>query len=258
MVVELMHRDRSTAGRLAFVASLLCSLAAGAAPRSHLVVSYREGRLTTHAQATPAHEVFSAIARETGVRFVVDSEISSVPITIDVDGMELERGIQKVVAAVRPAVALFDRDAKGGARLGQVALFGAGKAPERAKVAVYGADLAPIAPASVPAPDPMQSMIGAGVPGQTAEKLIELDARMHDLQSAPVPGSNRPEDLSATSREYIPMLVASGMSPERAIQVLLMADLHRETVNEMWEAGGGRPGKFASEFEMPADDPSYP
>lgn len=251
---------RSTVRTIAFIALLpvlLFSLVSSAAPGSHLGIRYREGRLTIHAEATPANEVFTAIAEQTGVRFVFDSEIRAVPITIDIEDMELERAIGKVVCAVRPAVAMFHRgDSNSEPRLDRVALLGPGKAPEGG---VYDVEPAPMAPASMPTPDVMQSLIEAGVPGQTAQKLIDLDAEMHKLQTPPVPGSYRPEDLSPTSREYIQTLVDRGMSTERAVQVLLLGERHRETLNEMWQLGGGRPGKFASRSgEIPADDPVYP
>ena len=125
---------------------ILLSAVAAAAPGSHLDIRYREGRLTIHAQSTPANEVFAAITEETGVRFVVDSEIRSALITIDIDDMELERGIQKMVRAVRPAAAMFQRrDANGETRLEQVALFGPGKAPEGGQAAVHEAESEPIA-----------------------------------------------------------------------------------------------------------------
>ena len=157
---------------MVFVASLLFPLVAAAAPGSHLEIRYREGRLTIHAEAIPANEVFTAIAEDTGVRFVIDSEIRPVPITIDFDDLELERGIHKVVRAVRPAVAMFHgRDANGESRLARVDLFGPGKAPERREPV----ESAPVAPASMPTPD-VQSMIDPGSLEYSAQKRIDRNA----------------------------------------------------------------------------------
>jgi len=207
---------------------ILLSTVAAAAPGSHLDIRYREGRLTIHAQSTPANEVFAAITEETSVRFVVDSEIRSALITIDIDDMELERGIRKVVRAVRPAAAMFHHgDANGETRLEQVALFGPGKAPEGGQAAVLEAESEPITAASMPTPDVMQSLIEAGVPEEAAQGVIDLNAEMEKLRATPVSGSDRP-----TPRDQLQTLVDRGVSMERAMQMLLFEERRRETLKE--------------------------
>ncbi|MGH7819708.1 MAG: hypothetical protein ACREQ9_08040, partial [Candidatus Binatia bacterium] len=215
---------------------IFASAAAGASPD----VRFEEGKLWVTSREVPAPEVFSAIAEKTGVRIVIDKELRPAPLTIRIEGMELERAIRNVVGAI-PEVAghtmSYTKEPSGAPRLAEVSIFGPGKALS-AGTNVYEATSPPV----FPTPDlqeRMDRMIEAGVPRETAEKVLELTAEVQRLQATPEPGSYRPDDLSAASREQLQPLIDRGVPVERAVQMLLLQEKYQETLKELSSMPGG-------------------
>ncbi|MGH7821546.1 MAG: hypothetical protein ACREQ9_17415, partial [Candidatus Binatia bacterium] len=95
-----MKSDRSF---LALGAALLAAALAVSAGTPAVTVKFQAGKLSLRANSAPAADVFSAVAEKTGIRFVVDSEIKPGPITIDIDGMALERAIRNLLTEMPQA-----------------------------------------------------------------------------------------------------------------------------------------------------------
>jgi hypothetical protein len=244
----------------AFALTIVADLALEA--RAETVhVQFQDGKLSLAAIAAPAADVFKAIADKTGVRFVVDSEVKPGPITIDLDAMPLERAIRNILAAIPQAAGhtmTYAREPRGEPLLVQVTLFGPGKAPAERGSTVYsasdrsievlgdrpGARLA-TAPAVLPTPDleeRKEKMIQAGVPRETAERVIKLTRDVQNLQATPAPGSYRPEDLSPASREQLQPLLDRGVPLDRAVQMLLLQERYQQTLKKLQNTpGGGAP-----------------
>jgi hypothetical protein len=245
----------------AATAALACLalLAASAVPArgDGVRAQYRDQKLWVRAVAAPAAQVLSAVAGETGVRFVMDSEIKPGPITIDIDGMALERAIRSLVGQVSGAAGhtmTYARGADGRPHLTQVTLYGPGKAPAEGSSVVYGSDPAP---APVPTPDlqeRMRKMVEAGVPHETAEKVIDLTRDVQQLQATPAPGTYRPEDLSPASREQLQPLIERGVPMERAVQMLLLQERYKDTLGELSKI----PGANAATIPSPPLGPAAP
>ncbi len=209
-------------------------------------VQYGGGKLSVSAESAPAAEVLSAIAAKTGVRFVLDPEVKPGPVTIDIVGMDLERAIRNLVTQVSGTAGhtmTYVPAAGGRPRLTQVTLYGPGKTPSEGSSVVYDAEPTPAtAPATGPTPDlqeRMQKMLDAGVPQETAEKVIDLTRQVQLLQATPLPGSYRPEDLSAAGREQLQPLIERGVPMERAVQMLLLQERYQETLKELGRVPGG-------------------
>src|SRR5947207_975680 len=129
------------------------------------------------------------------------------PITIELEAMPLERAIRNLVTAIPQAAGhtmTYAHGGKGAPKLVQVSLFAKGQAPS-GDATVYTASAEP-APLVLPTPDleeRMDKMIQAGVPRETAEKVIGLTREVQKLQATPAPGSYRAEDLSPAMREQL-------------------------------------------------------
>ncbi|MGH7858143.1 MAG: hypothetical protein ACREQY_12530 [Candidatus Binatia bacterium] len=224
------------------LAVLAFGLLEGSAVAAPAAVRFENGKLWVTSRAVAAPDVFSAIAEKTGVRFVIDKELRPAPLTVQIEGMELERAIRNIVGAI-PEVAghtmSYTKEASGDARLSEVSIFGPGKALS-AGTNIYEASGA--GPPSFPTPDlreRMDRMIEAGVPRETAEKVLELTAEVQRLQESPEPGSYRPEDLSAASREQLEPLIDRGVPMERAVQMLLLQEKYQDTLKELSNMPGG-------------------
>jgi hypothetical protein len=130
----------------------------------------------------------------------------------------------------------------GEARLTAVTIYGPGKAPAGSAANVYEATGAAPTPAPFATPDlreRMEKMIEAGVPRETAEKVIALTQEVQKLQATPEPGSYRPEDLSPASREQLQPLIERGVPMERAVQMLLLQEKYQDTLHELSTVQGG-------------------
>jgi hypothetical protein len=225
-------------GRAAVVLGALASLAGAAEPR----VRFEDGKLWVFSQAVSAPDVFSAIAEKTGIRFVIDKELKPAPLTIRIEGMELERAIRNIVGAL-PEVAghtmSYSREASGDARLAEVSIFGPGKAISSGTNVYEASSSSPLA---LPTPDlqeRMDRMIEAGVPRETAEKVLELTTEVQKLQATPEPGSYDPDDLSPATREQLQPLIDRGVPMERAVQMLLLQERYQDTLKELSNMPGG-------------------
>src|SRR5215510_5389928 len=134
-------RPRIASARVASaVALMIIAALALAASAETLHVQFEGGKLSLVARAAPVANVLKAIADETGVRFVVDSEVKPGPITIDLDAMPLERAIRNLLTAIPQAAGhtmTYARDPRGETLLVQVTLFGPGKAPAESAATVY-------------------------------------------------------------------------------------------------------------------------
>ena len=240
-----MSRFRSA--RILVLATLLSGLAGIVAAASPSVrVQFQDGKLTLSARAAAAPDVFKAVAEKTGVRFVVDSEIKPGPITIELEAMPLERAIRNLIVAVPQAAGhtmTYGRGRRGTPQLVEVTLFGPGKAPGEGSSTVYAASGESVAPAVLPTPDleeRMDKMVQAGVPRETAERVIALTREVQKLQATPAPGSYRPEDLSPAMREQLQPLVDRGVPMERAVQMLLLQERYQETLKDLSKIPGAQ------------------
>jgi hypothetical protein len=211
-------------------------------------VRFEEGRLWVSCRETPVPDLFAEIARATGIRIAVDRELHPAPVTVRVEGLDLERALRNLVAAVPEAAGhtmSYERTTDGSTRLTSVAIFGPGKAPAGTGVYEPGA-------ASIAAPDPeerLRRMLEAGVPRETAEKVIELAAEVQKLQATPEPGAYRPEDLSPESRQQLQPLLDRGVPMERAVQMLLLQEKYRRTLEELSTLQGRTPSTSSGEQE---------
>ena len=224
------------------VAAVATAVFATPAPGQNLRVRYENGLLSLSSRGVPAPEVFSAIADEAGVRFVIDKELKPASVTMEIVDMEIERAIRNVVS-VMPGVAghtmSYQNVPDGEPRLSQVSIYGPGKSSAGGDV--YEAT----APLPIPTPDlqeRMDRMIEAGVPRETAEKVVELTAEVQRLQATPPPGSYSPDDLSEASREQLQPLIDRGVPMERAVQMLLLQEKYQDTLRDLSEIQGSVPG----------------
>jgi hypothetical protein len=210
-----------------------------AAAEASVRAVYKDGKLTLTARRAPAADVLKAVGEKTGVRFVVDAEIKPDPMTIDLDAMPLERAIRNLVAAIPQAAGhtmTYGRSRHGAIQLVQVTLFGPGKTTLGGSSTVYAASAQPGAPVAEPTPDlddRREKMIQAGVPRDTAERVIYLTREVEKLKATPVPGTYRPQDLSPASRDQLQALIDRGVPMERAVQTLLLQERYQETLKDV-------------------------
>jgi hypothetical protein len=234
-------KSRKSPARFVQSAALLAGILAFAAGAPRITVQFHGGKLSLRTNAAPAADVFSAVAEKTGIRFVVDSEIKPGPISIDIDGMELERAIRNLLNEVPQAAGhtmSYAPGPGGEPRLKQVTLYGPGKAPSEVGATVYQAsqEVSTPGPLALPTPDleeRMRKMIDAGVPRETAEKVMTLTREVQQLQATPAPGTFHPEDLSPATREQLQPLIDRGVPMERAVQMLLLQERYQETLKDL-------------------------
>jgi hypothetical protein len=231
--------------------TLVCGAARGAlaAPMDPASIRFENGKLWLNVRDAPAADLLKAVAQKTGVRFVVDAEVNPGPISLALDGMPLERAIRNLVAAMPQAAGhtmAYAPTKQGGTRLVKVTLFGPGKTTAGARSAVYGDGEEPrtasaASPGALPTPnldDRMDKMLAAGVPRETAEKVIRLTKEVQQLQQTPKPGAFKPEDLTADSREKLQPLVDRGVPMERAVQMLLLQERYQDTLKDLQTTPG--------------------
>jgi len=207
---------------IALIATLCLSARAAS-----LETRFENGKLWVSAHKVGAPELFADVAAKTGVRFVIDSELRPPPLTVDIDGKDLERAIRMLIADVPGAAghAMAYQPGKP-PRLKEVSIFGAGKAPSSMNADVYEAGTSP-------APDldkQQREMIAAGVDPHTAGSIKTLGKAFLGLGSTPAPGSYRPEDLSPELRAKIPTLLQNGFTTEQAVQQLTLQQEYREAM----------------------------
>ena len=204
---------------------------------------FKDGKLTLNARQAPAADVLKVVAEKTGVRFVVDAEIKPGPITIDLDAMPLERAIRNLIATIPQAAGhtmTYGRGPRGTPHLVEVGLFGPGKATAESGSTVYAGAGESRTPVVLPTPDleeRMDKMIQAGVPRETAERVISLTREVQKLQATPAPGSYRPEDLSPASRDQLQPLIDRGIPMERAVQMLILQERYQEMLKDLSRVG---------------------
>lgn len=226
-------RSATKAASSALAVAVL-AVAAGAAP---LVVRFDGVKLWVSCQSLPASQLFKALAEKTGVRFALDADIKNGAVTLDLQGLPLERAVRAIAAAVPEAAGhtmSYARQENGEARLTAVSIYGAGKAPAGGGPAVFAA--AGNTPIPFPTPDlqeRLDQMIAAGVPRETAEKVVALTQEVQKLQATPEPGSYRAEDLSPASREQLQPLLDRGVPIERAVQMLLLQEKYQDTLKDL-------------------------
>jgi hypothetical protein len=213
------------------------------ATASSVRAHFKDDKLTLNARQAPAADVLKVVAEKTGVRFVVDAEIKPGPITIDLDAMPLERAIRNLIATIPQAAGhtmRYDRGPRGTSHLVEVGLFGPGKTTAESGSTVYAGAGESHTPVVVPTPDleeRMDKMIQAGVPRETAERVISLTREVQKLQATPAPGSYRPEDLSPASRDQLQPLIDRGIPMERAVQTLLLQERYQEMLKDLSRVG---------------------
>jgi len=211
------HERSISASRIFILFVALIGVLRLSALAASLETRFENGKLWVSAHTVGAPELFKAIAAKTGVRFRIDSELHPGPMTLEVEGADLERAIRMLIAGV-PGAAGHAMAYQAGTppRLKEVSIFGAGKAPSSMNADVYDA---------APAPDlekQQREMIAAGVDPQTAASVKKLGTAFLGLGSTPAPGSYRPEDLSPDLRAKIPTLLEWGLTTEQAVQRLTM------------------------------------
>ena len=225
-------------------------------------VRYENGKLWLNVRNAPAAELLKVVAQKTGVRFVVAAEVQPGPITLSLEGMPLERAIRNLLSTMPQAAGhtmTYSPSRQGkGTRLVKVTLFGPGKTNAGTDSAVYGDDApnepgeqaggdAPPSiqnalPGAGPTPsldERMEKMIAAGVPRETAEKVISLTREVQKLQTTPKPGTYKAEDLNPESREKLQALVERGVPTERAVQMLLLQERYQDTLKDLQHIPGG-------------------
>jgi hypothetical protein len=236
---------RFGSARVVALIALLCAFASIVTAAGSIRVQFQDGKLTLFARGAPAPDVLKAVAEKTGVRFVVDSEIKPGPLTIDLEAMPLERAIRNLIAAIPQAAGhtmTYGRGKKNEPQLVQVTLFGPGKAPGEGASNVYAAS-GETSPVVMPTPDlqeRMDKMVQAGVPRETAERVIALTREVQKLQATPAPGSYSPDDLSPAMREQLQPLLDRKVPMERAVQMLLLQERYQETLKDLSKIPGAQ------------------
>jgi hypothetical protein len=216
---------------LLFSSIALIGALSSSALAASLETRFEKGKLWVSAHEVAAPDLFAAVAAKTGVRFVIDSELRPGPMTVDIDGADLERAIRMLVAGVPGAAGhAVAYHAGRPSRPKEVSIFGAGKAPSQMSADVYEA--------ANPEPTPdlekqQREMVQAGVAPKTAASIKTLDKAILGLGSTPEPGSYRPEDLSPDLREKIPSLLEYGYTLEQAVQQLTIQQEYRETMKDL-------------------------
>ena len=191
-------------------------------------------------RAATAPEVFTAIARETGIRFIVDEELRPVPVNLKVDGVEIARAIRNLVGELGAAgYAMSYRSPPAGRpRLTEVAIYGAGG--RSAKGTVYEATPPPLP--SVLAPnyeDLAGALKGTGIPAESVERVIALSGELEAERRRIATGSFDRSDLAPDSVAALEQRLAMGMSMEEAVRAVLSQEEERRVMQEIATVPGG-------------------
>ena len=218
------------------------ALAAAASAATPPEIRFESGRLSVKAYKVKATDLFESIRKRTGVTIVLDESLAGAEVTADFQRLDIERGIRTLVTAVPGASGHSVSYARGRdrrTRLVGVRVFapGSSRALPTPTAARFAARPTPAPPAAViPTPDPaerVQRMIEAGVPAETAERVMDLTQEVQRLQSTPVPGTLSPDDLGPESREQLQTLMGRGVPMERAVQRLLIQERYRSALEEL-------------------------
>jgi hypothetical protein len=257
LTASLTATDRPSAARCysnccrraLLIVALLGALRSAAA--SPLRVLYEDGRLWVTANSAPAVEVCAAVAEITGIRFVIDQALERSLISVDIEGVDLERGVRTLLNDIPLAAghSMIYSGANGRARLTDVTIFGARETPTGTVDPITrGASETPGLPRFrlldlVDQNERMDEMLGAGVPPETAQRMTELTKEVQAIESAPS-SAYRPGDLSPAAREQLNALLDAGVGTERAVELLLVQDKFRDAFRDVaaLPAGFNTPG----------------
>ncbi|MGH7804987.1 MAG: hypothetical protein ACREQJ_11615 [Candidatus Binatia bacterium] len=224
---------------LATAALVLAGVASAATPPE---IRFESGRLSVRAYKVKATELFDSIRKRTGVTVVLDEALAGAEVSANFQKLDIERGIRTLVTSVPGASGHSVSYARGGdrrTRLVSVRVFAPGNSramptPTPPRVAALPT-AAPITAAN-PTPDEderIRRMMDAGVPRDTAERVMDLTQEVQRLQSTPIPGTLSPEDLGPESREQLQTLMGRGVPMERAVQMLLIQERYRSALEEL-------------------------
>jgi hypothetical protein len=225
------------------------ALAATASAATPPDIRFESGRLWVRAQKMRANDLFESIRKKTGVAVKVDDPLAAVEVTVALEGLDIERAIHRLAAAVPGNAGHSLEYARGRdrrTRLVGARVFAPGafrNAPSTPTPAARPVRVRPSPTGTPPAtPNPeqrLQQMIDAGVPRATAERVIELTRDVQQLQATPVPGSLSPDDLGPESRAQLSTLTDRGVPVERAVQMLLIQERYRAALEELRESQAG-------------------
>jgi len=191
-------------------------------------------------RAAPAPEVLTAIAREAGIRFIVDEALRPVSVNLHVEGVELERAIRNLVRELDAAgYAMSYRSLPAGKpRLTEVAIYGAGG--RSAKGTVYEATPPPLPSILAPNYEDLAGTLKAsGVPAETIERVIVLSGELEAERRRIAMSSHGRSDLAPDSAAALERLLAMGMSTEEAVRAVLIQEEERRVMREMAAVPGG-------------------
>lgn len=219
-------------------------VAPATAGTSAVRIRMEDDNLWLSAAKVTVADVLTAVAEQTGIRFVVDSEVPAGPITVEVEGMPLERAIRALIAAI-PEVAghtmTYASGPRGPGRLVQVTLWGPGRSLAGGASTVYAAEAQSANDAAPVSPDAEGGEEGgteSSPQSDTTEKVVTLGREAEQLHVPAPAGSYRPEDLSPTSREQLSALLDRGLPMERAVQMLLLQERYQQTLKDLSKTGG--------------------
>jgi hypothetical protein len=226
--------------RTSFAAGVLgILLPLAAAADALLDVRSAGSRLWIRAESVAPVDLLAAVSAETGIAFDLDEDSANGSVTLDVDGLEVEDALRRLVGALPGASAhsfRYAADRPRRARLVAVRVFGPGRLDRAA-----AAPLPPAEP-TTPPPDPreprnaeehLDRMIAAGLSRETAEKVIELNEHARSLQYRAADASVSSDDLSPESRRHLPALLERGLPMDRAVKMLLLQERYHETLAEI-------------------------
>ena len=206
-----------------------------------MAVRSDDGILWVDSRAAPAAAVFTAIARETGIRFIVGEELRPVAVNLKVEGIELERAIRNLVGELDAVgyTMSYQGLPAGGARLAEVAIYGAGG--RSAKGTVYEESRPPPLP-SILAPnheDVAGTLKATGVAAETIERVIALSRDLEAERRRIAASSHDRRDLAPDSAAALEPLLATGMSMEEAVRAVLIQEAEGRVLQEIAAVPGG-------------------
>ena len=224
---------------IALATYLLVGLA-GISAAGTVAVRSDNGSLWLESRATPAPEVFTAIARETGIRFVVDDELRSVPVNLKIEGVEIQRAIRNLVRELGAAgYAMWYRSLPAGAeRLAEVVIYGAGG--RSAKGTIYEASRLPLPSILAPKYEDLAGTLKAtGIPAETIDRVVSLSRELEAERAKIAASSHDRSDLASDSAAALEPLLAMGMSMEEALRAVLIQEEERKMQQEIAAVPGG-------------------
>lgn len=157
-------------------------------------VRFDSGRLWVRTDGEVAvQQLLDSIGKRTGVEFVIDPELATGRLHVDVEGLELERGLRQVFAAI-PEIGgqtmIYEPGPPGASRLARVVVFAAGHAPPVNPAEAAGGDAESVVVA-IPTPPPpdleltKKQMIDRGIAAETAQKFVDITSETARLRKTP-------------------------------------------------------------------------